>query len=302
MKTMKTLITIIRSVVALAGAAGRNSLSIQFMKTNFNLLQTRIFCALALGIGSSFGLAAATEDSADTAPAKTAIPWSQLGAKAGADYQGDALAVIPAAGGARLRCVFQRLEGEATREGLWLTSTVIPPGGTVKDRFRIVAAELGRAAHFGVRRQSAAATPLSENERMLTSAVISKSGVALRFPPQSKTLPPTGTVSIDGQSVRFTRPGLVEEYTASMDGVRQDFVVLERPPGLGELVLRLAVSGARVESAAFGAQVVLANSGRKIAYSRLKVTDANGRELPARMEVATAPESEIRNQKFYGWW
>jgi hypothetical protein len=78
--------------------------------------------------------------------------------------------------------------------------------------------------------------------------VISKSGVALRFPPQSKMLPPTGHVSIDGQSVRFTRPGLVEEYTASMDGVRQDFVVLDRPPGLGELVLRLAVSGESEDS------------------------------------------------------
>jgi hypothetical protein len=115
MKTMKTLITIIRSVVALAGVAGRNSLSVQFMKTNLKLPQTRIFCAVALGIGSFFGLAAATEKSAYTPPATTAIPWSQLGAKAGADYQGDALAVIPTAEGARLRCVFQRLEGEATR-------------------------------------------------------------------------------------------------------------------------------------------------------------------------------------------
>ena len=95
------------------------------MKTNLKLLPTRIFCVVALGIGSFFGLAAATENSADTAPATTAIPWSQLGAKAGADYQGDALAVIPTAGGARLRCVFQQLEGDATREGLWLTSTVI---------------------------------------------------------------------------------------------------------------------------------------------------------------------------------
>jgi hypothetical protein len=110
-------------------------------------------------------------------------------------------------------------------------------------------------------------------------------------------LPATGIVSIDGQLVRFTRPGLVEEYTVSIDGVRQDFVVMERPSGLGELVLRLAVSGARIESAAFGTQVVLANSGRRIAYDRLHVTDANGRELPARMEVATAPESEIRNPK-----
>src|SRR6266446_1906864 len=36
----------------------------------------------------------------------------------------------------------------------------------------------------------------------------------------------TGTVALDGQTVRFTRPGLTEEYTVSMDGVRQDFVLL----------------------------------------------------------------------------
>ena len=94
-RTMKTLITIIRSVVALAGVAGRNFLSVQFIITNLNLLQTRIFCAVALGMGSFFGLSAATKASADTASATTAIPWSQLGAKAGADYQGDALAVMP---------------------------------------------------------------------------------------------------------------------------------------------------------------------------------------------------------------
>src|SRR6266581_3773929 len=99
------------------------------MKTKLKLVQARdpMFCAVALGIGSSFTLAAATADSAAAVPAKTSVPWSQIGAKAGADYQGDGLAVSPTAGGARLRCVFQRLEGEATREGLWLTSTVIPP-------------------------------------------------------------------------------------------------------------------------------------------------------------------------------
>src|SRR6266487_3085116 len=101
-------------------------------------------CAVTLGIGSSFSLvAAAEEDSADTPSANTskAISWSQLGAKAGADYKGDGLAVIPSAGGARLRCVFQRLEGEATREGLWLTSTFT---NGVNDRFRVAAAEVGR--------------------------------------------------------------------------------------------------------------------------------------------------------------
>jgi hypothetical protein len=78
----------------------------------------------------------------------------------------------------------------------------------------------------------------------------------------------------------------VEEYSVSMDGVRQDFLVPERPAGAGELVVRLAVSGARVEPAAAGARLVLDNSRRKLAYSRLRATDATGRELPARIEVA----------------
>ena len=92
------------------------------------------------------GLLSTARDAAGTpeaAPAKTApaIPWDQLGAKAGADYRGDGLTVTPTAGGARLHCVFQRLDGEATREGLWLTSTVT---NQPNDRFRVTAAAVGR--------------------------------------------------------------------------------------------------------------------------------------------------------------
>jgi hypothetical protein len=41
----------------------------------------------------------------------------------------------------RLRCAFQRLAGEVTGEGLWLTSTV---DGAAADRFRVVADYVGR--------------------------------------------------------------------------------------------------------------------------------------------------------------
>ena len=37
--------------------------------------------------------------------------------------------------GARLTCAFQRLEGEATRQGLWLVSTV---GGQTSAPFRVL--------------------------------------------------------------------------------------------------------------------------------------------------------------------
>jgi hypothetical protein len=61
------------------------------------------------------------------------IPSSGIGAKATADYQGDALGITATPDGARLRCGFQKLEGHATAEGVWLESTV--PGG---GEFRLV--------------------------------------------------------------------------------------------------------------------------------------------------------------------
>ena len=169
------------------------------------------------------------------------IPWSDIGAKGGADYQGQGLSVAATPAGARLHCLFQRLDGEATAEGLWLVSTLTNHADA---RFRVVATALGWQA-----------------------------------------LPARGTVTVTGQTVRFARAGLVEEYSVSMDGVRQDFVVTQKPSSDGTLIVRLAASGARVEPTTYGAQLVLDKSGRKIAYSRLRATDANGKELPARIQA-----------------
>src|SRR5437867_4820776 len=192
-------------------------------------------------------------------PAKTAdsIPWSQIGAKAGADYQGDGLAVMPTAHGARLRCVFQKLEGEATREGLWLTSTVT---NAVNDRFRVVAASVGRSVNAHTSNPLAPFMPRNL-ERPPGLGLRQSSGVfelSAAYPKRQGTaavqdaiaLAGSGTVQIADKLVCFLRPGVIEEYTVSMDGVRQDFVVLERPEGAGELAVRLAVSGAKVEPAA----------------------------------------------------
>ncbi|MEK7706517.1 MAG: hypothetical protein AAB380_00770, partial [Verrucomicrobiota bacterium] len=74
-------------------------------------------------------------------PSSGPIPASELGAKAGVQYHGDGLSVTPTPEGARLRCVFQKLEGQVTREGLWLTSTAENSNG---ERFRVVASAVGR--------------------------------------------------------------------------------------------------------------------------------------------------------------
>jgi hypothetical protein len=91
-------------------------------------------------------LAAATAIAAGPAPAGAAaksepIPRDQIGAVAGTQYQGDGLSVAATPEGARLRCLFQKLEGQVTREGLWLTSTTDDSKG---ERFRVVASTLGR--------------------------------------------------------------------------------------------------------------------------------------------------------------
>lgn len=241
-----------------------------FMKTIFTLLQISFGIGLALGTGWHQGTAMANDvgGAITLKPGPTAIPWSQLGATAAAASKSSGLAVVPTASGAKLRCSFQRLEGEATREGLWLSSTVRT---TESDRFRVLAVAMGRAANLEARREGGTARRLLEIKQLTV-------------------LSTTGTVSVDGQLARFVRPNLIEEYSVSLDGVKQDYLVREGPDGGGELVVRLAVSGAKLRPAALGVRLVLDKSGREIAYSRLRATDATGRELNAQMEVVAATD------------
>ncbi len=198
---------------------------------------------------------------AETRPA--AIPFSGIGARATADYQGDALGIRATVGGAQLRCGFQKLEGHATAEGLWLEST--GPGATGK--LRLVATALCREG--------------SPTRRAGDCA------------PYQTRLPATGTVSVEDKVVRFTRPGLMEEYSVSVDGVRQDFVIAAPPAGAGDLRVELALSGARAEASVGGARLRLDGSGRALAYSRLRVEDATGRELTARLEVLSGDRLSV---------
>lgn len=189
-----------------------------------------------------------------------AIPFSAIGVKATADYQGDALAIAATPDGARLHCGFQKLVGHATPHGLWLESTT-PGGGGI----RLVAQAVNR--DYGA----------DEATRYLWL------GWDWRSP--AMRLADSGTVEVADNLVRFIRPGLIEEYSVSVDGVRQDFVITERPPGAGDLRAELALSGAQAEATAYGVKLTLEGSGRTLAYSRLRATDATGRELSARLEV-----------------
>ena len=219
------------------------------MKNHPFFLVSKIFIALLVVLaGISCGsLARATSD--PQVPSEP-IPFGQIGAVAQKQYSGDAIGITATENGVRLRTGFQSLEAEATREGLWLNSTEKEGG-----RFRLVTSSIGRN--------------LSHSQ----------------LPCFNSQLPTTGTVTATDQLVTFTRPGLTEEYSVSMDGLRQDFIVAERPAGDGELRVELALEGASAESAGYGAKIIIGGSERELAYSRLHVTDAKGRELTARLEV-----------------
>ena len=84
----------------------------------------------------------------------TPITFSEIGTKATADYHGDTQAVTATSEGARLQYGLQKLEGNATAEGLWLEST--EPGG---GRPRLLAAALRREGTVDVPEVAATSQP-----------------------------------------------------------------------------------------------------------------------------------------------
>jgi hypothetical protein len=208
-----------------------------------------IMCLVAL----PFILAVLQATALHAADAPAPMAFSEIGAKASADYQGDAIGVTATPEGASLHTGFQKLSGRVTEEGLWLDSNEGDSDGLT-----------------------------------LSAAALGRTGAELL------PLPTKGVVALADQKVTWTRPGMVEEYSVSVDGVRQDFILAKAPAGAGELSVELALNGARAEAQADGARLILAKSGRELAYSRLLVTDATGRELPARLEVLSPDRLAVR--------
>jgi hypothetical protein len=183
-----------------------------------------------------------------------AIPWSELGAQASKQSQGKGVSIKASETGAHLETKFQRLAGEVGKNGLWLWSTVKDSPQT---RFSVKATGLGRQ---------------DGNLRGLETS---------------------GRVQAEKDVVRFLRPGLVEEYSVSVDGVRQDFVIAEPPPGQGDLRVELSVTGAMAQKSDHGVILVPQGSERRLAYHRLHVVDARNQELQATMAVESSERLTI---------
>jgi hypothetical protein len=213
---------------------------------------------------------------ADTAPSP--IPFAELGAKATADYKGDAIGISATAEGATLRTGFQKLAGTVTSAGLRLESTEAAGGS-----LQMTASAVGRVAAPSQSQsyaeqmysralarptsssaQSPAAPPLDAAQKYSRGSL---RGFAAARPTSARAqrqaappleaslrdqrpdglkagntlpLPAMGLVTSTATLVTFTRPGLVEEYSVSADGVRQDFIIAQRPAGSGALNIELA--------------------------------------------------------------
>ena len=186
----------------------------------------------------------------------------------GAGALRDGLSVEPTSVGARLRCAPQRLEAEATSEGLWLVSKLAEAS---EDRFRVAALTVGRAGKHKL--------TYAYPGNLCTGSAGSPDAVHVC------PVCPVGEIQVGPSTVCFIRPGLIEEYSVSRDGVRQDFIVAQRPAGEGDLRIELDLEGAGAEPTAKGVRLLLDGSGRSIAYARLHAEDATGRSLKARIEV-----------------
>lgn len=176
-------------------------------------------------------LPAGLAQSQEAAPSKV-IPFDQLGAEAQKQYSGDGIGITPTNQGARLRAAMQDLEAEATAEGLWLTSTSDEDQGK-PNRFRVRAVAVGRDRNSarvaepakgsdGHLKQSSERCARSATSANGTSARVAEAANASDGRVTSVRLPTFGSIQATKGAATWLRPGLIEEYSASMDGTRQD--------------------------------------------------------------------------------
>ncbi len=182
----------------------------------------------------------------ESEPARKSFSFSELGQKATEKADSNSLGIKAVDNGAEIVCKLQALEASVTPSGISIRSTSSTEGAGA---FSMKVAELGRAGQR-----------LSQDSSEVN-------------------------VKVSKDCVQIVRPNLVEEYTVSGDGIRQDFIVSKRPEGSGELVLAIGLGGATAELSSSGLKIRLSETGREFAYSKLLVIDAAGKKLPAEFKI-----------------
>jgi len=169
------------------------------------------------------------------------IPLNQIGVEAAKQSGGKGLCVTEMWNGYRLESRLQALQAEVTMNGVKIMSTSKSEGG---GDFTIKTSRIGR--NTSMQKLDAVADWMKQND-----------GV-----------------------VRIGRKNIIEEYSTSGDGIRQDFVITSRPKGQGKVLLDISFDGATVKAGNNNdGMEVKFSCGRALSYHTLKVTDANGKNL-----------------------
>jgi hypothetical protein len=91
----------------------------------------------------------------------------------------------------------------------------------------------------------------------------------------------------DRPIVEFRRPGLIERYVGEPRGVEQLFILTDRPAGRGDLHVRGEIGFAGAAERVAGGMAFVGEAGR-LTYDGIRAFDADGRDLPVRVETAGA--------------
>jgi hypothetical protein len=91
----------------------------------------------------------------------------------------------------------------------------------------------------------------------------------------------------EGRRVEYRHGGITQWYVNRNEGIEQGFTIHERPLGDGHLVVKGRVSGdLEAHLNAEGQRVSFRREGEEVlSYGKLVVMDAEGRELPSRIEL-----------------
>src|SRR5215472_3477864 len=125
-----------RCAAASESVVGKRSDARKSAQVEFSASRERVGGNEITGCGARRAQAAVVSGETPVAP----IPFKDIGAKATADYHGDAIGIDPVAEGARVRTAFQKLSGSISRDGLWLKSTEAEGG-----QLHLIASAIGKA-------------------------------------------------------------------------------------------------------------------------------------------------------------
>ncbi len=191
---------------------------------------------------------------AETDKAGTSFAFSELGQKATEKADSNSLGIKAVDNVAKIICKLQALEASVTPSGISIKSTSSTEGGGT---FSMKVAGLGSIGH------------------------------------RLSQVSPEGKVKVSKDCVQIIYPELIEEYTVSGDGIRQDFIISKKPEGNGNLSLSIGLTGATAELSNSGLKIRLTETGREFSYSKLLVTDATGKTLPAEFKTNSPDEFYI---------